>query len=184
MPIITISSIKEQTKTSNAGKKYKVVVVEGVKYGTNEEWSTNIFKNQTALIEMVDEFGPGEIANFKFKKNGNYWDLVSVEEATEENLAYALNPTPSGSGSGAKKSTNTSSSSDKMSKADWAKKDRDTKESIARAVAIKLAMDNTKQNTKANDLIAMAKEYLPFLLGEEVSEDDDSGDPLDPDIPF
>ena len=176
MPIIEISSVKEQTRTSGKGNKYKVVVVEGTKYGTNgEEWSTNIFKNQTDLLDMLDEFGPGEMANFKFKKNGKFWDLQTIEAPTEENLEYAANPTPSSSpNSGVKKSSNG------MSKEEWAEKDRLTKESIARAVAVKLAMDNTKMGTKPDVIIKEAVEYLPYLLGVDDSYDNPFGDPLDP----
>jgi len=60
--IITISKVAERTKTSKAGKKYKVVEVTGNKYITEEEWTTNIFKNKTDLLEMLDEFGPGDMA--------------------------------------------------------------------------------------------------------------------------
>jgi hypothetical protein len=176
MPIITITKIADQTKTSAKGKKYKVVHVEGTKYGSEEEWSTDIFKNDTAVLDQLDDFGPGELANFKFKKNGNFWDLKTIEEPSEENLEYAADAdnnykkSDSGGGrksTGGKSKKGGSSTSSGLSKEEWAAKDRATKESIARAVAVKLAMDNTKEGAPVKTIIKQAVKYLPFLMGED-----------------
>lgn len=171
MPVITISKIADRTKTSSRGKKYKVVTVEGTKYGSEEEWSTDIFKNDTVVIDQLEEFGPGNIANFKFIKNGSFWDLKTIEEPTAELLkdidSGEFNTKPKKTSNGSRKSTGGTTNSNKMSKDEWAAKDQATKESIARAVAIKLAMDNTKVGTASASIIKQAMDYIPFLMGED-----------------
>lgn len=181
MPVIKISSIKEKTRTSQKGKKYKVVEVQGTKYGTNDEWSTDIFKNNTDVIEQLDEFGPGEMANFQFKKNGNFYDLVGVVEPSEDNLEYAkknadkpVGGKPKGGGG--------------MSKEEWAEKDRKVKIGMAIHNSLKFAVMNTKVNEKPEKIVEMAKEFLPYLTLEELPccEEDipfgGNGDPLDPQV--
>lgn len=179
MPVITITKIADRTKTSAKGKRYKVVTVEGTKYGTDEAWSTDIFKNKTDLLAELENFGPGETANFKFVKNGNFWDLNEIMEPTEENLEYAkenaTNPTPrkstanpgGRSGSGGKSSSG-------LSKAEWAEKDRLTNIRISKAVALKAAVENTKMGTSADTIIKHAEEFILWLLdtdGDSVTVD-------------
>ena len=188
MPVITISKIADRTKTSAKGKKYKVVSVEGTKYGSDETWTTDIFANKNELLDMLNEFGPGDTANFKFVKNGNFYDLTEIVEPTEENLEYAAeNSSPrkstggkpassGGGGGGAKAGT--------MSKGEWAEKDRLTNIRIAKAVAIKLACDNTKAGTNIDALIEMAEELVPWLLDTNIAQPEPKGndDPLDPPV--
>jgi hypothetical protein len=191
--IITISKIAERTKTSKAGKKYKVVEVTGNKWHTEEEWTTGIFKNMTDLLEMLEEFGPGDVANFKFDTSGKWPELMDIEEPTEEDLKHAVEQAensdsykPKGGSGGGRKSTGGASSkstSSSMSKEEWAAKDQATKESIARAVAVKLAMDNTKVGATPTSIIKMAVKFLPFLMGEDeilfdrVTDPEDALDP-------
>ena len=172
--IITITKIANRTRVSKANKEYKVVAVEGTKYGTNEVWKKDIFANKTELVDMLNEFAPGEVVNFKHKKDGRgFWDLISIDTPTPEELDKAVNPPQDGppprrpATSGRGGSSGPKPKAGGMSKAEWAAKDAATKESIARAVAIKLAMDNTKVGTKADALIDHAMEFLPFLMGED-----------------
>jgi hypothetical protein len=173
--IITISKIAERTKTSKAGKKYKVVEVTGNKWHTEEEWTTSIFKNKTDLLEMLDEFGPGDTANFKFIKDGQWPDLNEIIEPTKEALDHAVEQAENGDNYKQEKSkgrkstggTASKSTGGGMSKQEWADKDLATKESIARAVALKLAMDNTKVGASVSVITKMAVKYLPFLMGED-----------------
>jgi hypothetical protein len=178
--IITISKIAERTKTSKAGKKYKVVEVTGNKWYTEEEWSTNIFKNKTDLLEMLEEFGPGDVANFKFVKDGKWPELSEIVEPSKEDLDNAKEQAEGG---GYKKSTQSrsmgKSKSSGLTKEEWAAKDKAKEESIARAVAIKLANDNTKVGTKPETMIEMAVEFLPFLLGEDEALFDAPASPED-----
>jgi hypothetical protein len=186
--IITISKIAERTKTSKAGKKYKVVEVTGNKWHTEEEWATGIFKNMTDLLEMLEEFGPGDVANFKFDTSGKWPELESITEPTQKELDHAVEQAensdsykPKGGSKGGRKSTGGTASkgSSTMSKEEWAAKDKATKESIARAVAVKLAMDNTKVGTFPSVVVEQAMEFLPFLMGEDEILFDKVEDPED-----
>jgi hypothetical protein len=175
--IITLSSIKERTRTSKKGKKYKVVEVIGNKWGSNEEWSTDIFKNKNDLLEELDEFGPGDVANFKFNTNGQWPELEEIVEPSKADLEKAEEAAqkpapqrgmgrPKGGGGG-------------LTKEEWAAKDAKKEASIARAVAIKLAVENTKVGTKADVLIKHAIEFMPFLLGEDEALFDAPASPED-----
>lgn len=183
--IITISKIAERTKTSKAGKKYKVVEVTGNKWHTEEEWTTNIFKNKTDLLEMLDEFGPGDTANFKFDTSSEWPELMEIVEPTKEALDHAVEQAENGGNfkkggsGGGRKTTGGKATSSTMSKQEWAAKDEATKQSIARAVAIKLAMDNTKLGATPASIIKQAVKYMPFLLGEDEILFDKMTDPED-----
>jgi len=185
--IITISKIAERTRTSKAGKKYKVVEVTGNKWHTEEEWTTNIFKNKTDLLEMLEEFGPGDVANFKFVKDGQWPELNEIVEPTKAELDNAVEQAENGGnykkgGSGGRsmgKSSKSTGGGSGMSKEEWAAKDRKTQHSIARAVAIKLAMDNTKLGATPTSIIKQAVKYMPFLLGEDEILFDKVADPED-----
>jgi len=192
--IITISSIKEKTKTSAKGKKYKVVEVVGTKWATEEEWSTAIFKNKTELLAMLEEFAPGDVANFKFDTSGKFPELTTIEEPTRENLAYAEEKVenPQRGGSYQKKTTGGNSNAGgkttggSLSKAEWAEKDRLTNIRIAKAVALKAAIDNKKEGTALKTLIKMAEEIVPWLLDTDIngmgSDPEDALDSLEPPV--
>lgn len=186
--IITISKIAPRTKTSKAGKKYQVVEVTGNKWASEEEWKTDIFKNKTDLLDMLDEFGPGDVANFKFVKDGKWPDLNEICEPTKEELDKAQEThdnggyKPSGGGrtSGKKAGGNAGGGgSSSMSKAEWAAKDAAKENSIARAVSLKLAMENTKVGATPASIIKQAVKYMPFLLGEDEILFDKVKDPED-----
>ena len=176
--IITISSIKEKTKTSAKGKKYKVVEVVGTKWATEEEWSTAIFKNKTELLAMLEEFAPGDVANFKFDTSGKFPELSTIEEPTKENLEFAEekveNPyqgrqKKTTGGTGGAKSGGSGGGASAMSKGEWAEKDRLTNIRIAKAVALKAAIDNKKEGTALKTLIKMAEEIVPWLLDTDIN---------------
>lgn len=188
MPVVTISSIKDVTRISQKGKKYKVVEVKGTKYGTdNEEWSTDIFKNKTDLIDSLDDFAPGETVNFKFQKNGNFYDLTDIAEPTEENLEFAKKAASSETGGPA--------NSGGKSKGGWNGR---TGEAYDRSSSIYLAMDIATENKtakgkiKVEDLIEMAEDIFEYIhngdnvyAAPEVDTDDapfDGDDPLDPPV--
>lgn len=166
--IITISKIAEQTKTSKKGNKYKVVRVEGNKWASEEEWGTDIFKNATDLLDQLDEFGPGDVANFKYDTSGKWPELKTIEEPTTEELDKATETHENGGykkdGGGRQMGKGGGGT---MSKEEWAAKDLKKEHSIARAVAIKLAMENTKVGATPASIIKQAVKYMPFLLGED-----------------
>ena len=174
--IITINSIKEKTKTSGQGKKYKVVEVIGTKWATDEEWTHNIFKNKTELLAMLEEFAPGDVANFKFDTSGKFPELTTIEEPTKENLEFAEEKVENPYQGNQKKTTGGTPSAGKagggagsMSKGEWAEKDRLTNIRIAKAVALKAAIDNKKEGTALKTLIKMAEEIVPWLLDTDIN---------------
>ena len=194
--IITITSIKKATKTSKAGNKYKVTSILGNKWASEEEWGTDIPSFKEELTESLADFAVGDVANFKFDTSGRWPELEEILDATEEDLEKAQeavdNPYDGGKkGGGGKKSTSGKSKSgaggaggsSSMSKAEWAAKDVKTENSIARAVALKLAMENTKVGATPASIIKQAVKYIPFLLGEDeilfdaVKDPEDSLDP-------
>jgi len=175
MPVVTISKISDQTKTSAKGKKYKVTVVEGTKYGSEDAWETKIFKNQKDLLDQLEEFGPGETANFKFKKNGNFYDLYEISEPTEENLAYAKQGGQAGKGG----ATSGGGYNGR------------TGEQWNRSAAIYLAVDIAKENktakgkVKMEDVMELAGEIYDYIQLGHTQYDNpfaegEGGDPLDP----
>ena len=184
--IITISKVAERTKTSKAGKKYKVVEVTGNKYITEEEWTTNIFKNKTDLLEMLDEFGPGDVANFKFVKDGKWPELSEIVEPTPDDLDHAKEQAENGDsykkgGGGGRKTSGGPSGGGGMSKEEWAEKDRLTNIRIAKAVALKAAIDNRKEGTTLKTIIKLADEIVPWLLDTDINHmGADPEDALDP----
>ena len=186
MPVIKIDKIATRTKTSAKGKKYKVKTIEGVKYGSDEPWSVDVFINQTDLLEELDEFSPGELVNVKFKKNGNFYDVVGFEEPDAE-LIQKIDSgefeTPAKKTTGGKGSTSGGGArNSSMSKEEWAEKDRLTNIRIAKAVALKAAVDNTKMGTDAKALMEFADKLLPYLMNTKVPEKvaDKGKDALDP----
>jgi hypothetical protein len=182
MPVIKISSIKDLTRTSAKGKKYKVTEVIGEKYGTGDEWKTDIFKNNTEVLEQLEEFGVGETANFEFKKNGNFYDLVAITTPSEENLEYAKKNASAPSGGPAKGGG--------YSNKKW---DGRTGAAYDRSASVYLAFDILKSaETEANlrkkgseglmkEVIEMADILNDYIHdGDNVFEAPEEGDGLDP----
>ena len=188
MSVIKIESIyEEQRIAKQSGKPYKVTVVTGTKYGSGDSWEQPIFANNKSLLRQLSEFGKGDVANFKYEENGKYHDLISIEipdKALIDKIdSGEVNTSAKSQGGSGKKtySGGSNTSSDKMSKAEWAEKDRLTIIRIAKAVALKAAIDNTKVGTKPCDLMEMADEFLPYLMDMDLSTGSGSGgDPLDP----
>jgi hypothetical protein len=190
MSVIRINSIYEETRTSKAGKKYGVTVVTGTKYGTDDDWEQPIFSNNKKMLRQLEEFGKGDVANFRYEKNDRgYNDLVAVETPNKELIAKIDSgevTTFSKGGGGGKSSSNVSNGggSDKMSKAEWAEKDRLTNIRISKAVALKVAADNAKTGTIPTALITFAEELMPWLLdtGNDGAVTVDPEDALSPPV--
>ena len=179
MSVIKIESIYKEKRTSKAGKSYGVVVVTGTKYGTGDSWEQPIFDNNKKVLSQLEEFGIGDVANFKYEKNKNFFDLVSIEVPTKE-LIKSIDEgdfkTKSKAGGGGKKSSNASTNDSNMSKAEWAEKDRLTNIRIAKAVALKAAIDNSKIGTKVDELLDVATTLIPWLLDTDIKPVVDTGD--------
>ena len=176
MSVIRIESIYKEKRISKAGKSYGVTVVTGTKYGTDENWEQPIFDNDKRMLAQLEEFGKGDVANFKYEKNGKFFDLTSIEipdKALIDKIDSGDIDTDAKfrGGSGNKKSYGGSNgASDKMSKEEWAEKDRLTIIRIAKAVALKAAIDNSKVGTKPCDLMELADEFIPYLLDVGIND--------------
>jgi hypothetical protein len=189
MSVIRIESIYDETRIAKgSGKPYKVTVVTGIKYGTDEEWQQPIFANDKSMLAKLSEFGKGDVANFKYEQNGKFFDLIDIQvpdKALIDKIDSGEVDVPTKSQGGGKKNSSSNgfngSTNDKMSKAEWAEKDRLTNFRIAKAVALKAAVDNTKIGTNAETLIGLSEELIPWLLNtSEASPLTEGDDPLDP----
>lgn len=176
MPVIKVESIGKVQKG-----KARLTEVTGTKIDGSGDWKGSFYSSDTQLQEELSEFGKGDTVNVRMEKNARgYWDVKHFEEADADLIEKIK-----GKGSGSPKQygggsqSHVVAKSGGMSKEEWAAKDKATKESIARAVAVKLANDNTKLGTKTSAIIDMATEFLPFLLDEEEDLNADA-DPLDP----
>jgi hypothetical protein len=120
------------------------------------------------VIKKLRRLEAGERVNVKHTKNGKFMNVSDILPLEAEATA---NPT------GGTKSQGRSAggTSDKMSKEDWAEKDRIKAMNIARAAALKQAVANLKVGTAAEAVLERAEEFLPFLLGESANtmRDDD-----------
>ena len=190
MPKIKLTGVYSDKLGSQDAKR-----VEGTRIDNGDEWSKKFFANNRELRTQLDDFGVGDNVDVQMVQDGKFWNIAAFNEidpALVEQIAGQGNKYDGGGGKPdgspstgpSVRSTATagpSGSSDKMSKAEWAEKDKQTKLAIARAVAIKLAMDNTKVGTKPDTVIEEAFAYLPYLLGETVGgTDGEGGNPLDP----
>jgi len=165
------------------GDVWKAYTMYGSKIEDGTEWkSGNIFDNKfnTDIIKKLRRLEAGDKVDVKHTKNGKFWNVSDIVPLSEEEaVPYEGNPTKKSSGGTRSQGAGAGGTSDKMSKAEWAAKDRATKESIARAVALKVANDNTKVGSTANAIMKNAKEFLPYLLDEEDFAGDAQEDPLD-----
>lgn len=181
MGIIRIDSIKDESRVSKQGKKYNVTCVRGTYYGSDDEWQQDIFKNDKKMLRKLEEFGKGDVANFVYEKNGTYFDLVDIREPEAEYLSKIDNgevETGKPKKKYEKQTAKSTGNSNSMSKEEWAEKDRLTNIRIAKAVALKAAIDAGKKTVKT--IIPFAEELLPWLLDPEIAIVGDLDDPLDP----
>lgn len=189
MTVARITGIYNETRTSKGGKEYQVRVVKGVKYGTEVDWEQPIFLNDKKILRKLEDYAKGDVANFKYEKKGNFFNLVDITDPDPEYLAKIDNgevteprrQTGGSSYSGGSKKT----SSGGLTKEEWAEKDRVKTLAIAKAVALKAAVDNTKIGTTAEALIEFAEQLIPWLLktgGRKDERTDDGTDPLDPPV--
>lgn len=177
MKIKFIALEREEGQTA-AGKSWTAYKLVGTEADGGKVWgSPKIFDNKynAAIIEKASNLEQGDLFEASMEKNAaGYWAITNVDVLDGSEAAKSVPSTPKKAQYTPKQSGG--GKSDTMSKEDWAKKDKVTRESIARAVALKEANVNTKAGTKPADLIAMALEFEPYLLGTVV---DDSKDGLE-----
>lgn len=182
MPKIKLTGVYPDKLGTQEAKR-----VEGTRIDNGETWSKKFFANNRELRTQLDDFGVGDNVDVQMVQDGKFWNIAGfaeidpalVEQIANKGNTYdggkKANPT-GGSSTNRSNPTTTGGGSDKMSKAEWAAKDRAKELSIARAVALKAAVDNTKIGASVESIVGLAKEFVPYLLDEENL----GADPLDP----
>lgn len=166
-----IATLKE-TKDVLVGKYPALEIV--VKKQDGSTKSYRILKFDKGLVSAFqNDVAPGDVCNITFEENDKgFMNIVAVKKHD--------GPAPSSSGSG--KGSTGSHASGKLTNEEWAEIREDKAKAIARAVALKAAVDNTKVGAKAETLIAMAEELVPYLLGED-NNDSPFVEDTDADVP-
>ena len=158
---------------------YDAIEVTGKRLDDGKTWSKPFFANNNELINQLNDFSIGEEVNVMMeqnKKNKKFWNIVAFKEMTDADREKLANPQRGG---GTTHSSKGSAGSDKMTKAEWAEKDRVKTIAIARAVALKAAVENLKEGAPAKAIMKRADELLPYLFEENHIQGGDS-DSLDP----
>jgi hypothetical protein len=161
---------------------YDAIEVTGKQLDNGKTWSKSFFANNGNLVGALDEFGVGEDVNVVMEKKGKFWNIKDFKEMTDadyEQVGGGGSKKRSTGGSG-KGSTGSLAKSDGMSKEEWAEKDRITRMSIAKSVALKEAVNNLKEGATAAAVLKRANEYLPYLLDLDDSPFVEAKDALDP----
>lgn len=184
MPIIKYTGLYNDMLGSKQAKR-----IEGDRVDNGESWSKKFFADAKDLRMQLDEFGVGDIVNVKMRKDGKFWNIDAFEEAAPELVdkikdtggnAY---PTKARKGSSDLSSSSSGTttggeSSDKMTKAEWAEKDRKAKIGMSIHNSIAAASHVCKTGTSPEALVEYAKKLLPYLMLTELPDSGD--DPLDP----
>jgi hypothetical protein len=149
--------------------------------------STNIFKqpDQEEVLSKLFALEAGDKVDVVHKKMKGGWGIVDIKPITEDDVRSAGNNPTRGYKKKAASGTDGGSGngkSDQMSKAEWAEKNRIDSIRIAKSVALKAAVENTKSGETAKNVLALADDFLPWLLDVEIGAPvaDDGTDPLDP----
>ena len=101
MPLVTISSWKNETRTSSAGNEYDCTVFSGTKHGydgaEDEPW-------EKPMVEWADSEWIDEIRSYEFpaklliknEKEGKHWRIVSIEpwDGTKRKRGGEQGPVP------------------------------------------------------------------------------------------
>jgi hypothetical protein len=157
---------------------YKII---GIKLEDGKEWeSTNIFDNpyNADILEELRGLEAGEKVAVKHTKNKQgYWTVSGLGKVSE-------NPSRPASGAGGSSgSSSKKKGGDTMTKEEWAKKNEVDRIRIAKSVALKAAVENTKIGADPDAVLKVAIKFMPFLtddmLGDEVPFDMGGEDGLD-----
>ena len=169
---------------------YDAIEVTGKQLDNGKMWSKSFFANNGNLVGALDDFGVGEDVNVVMEKKGKFWNIKDFKEMTDADYEQvggggSKKRSTGGSGKGSTGSpAKSNAKSNGMSKEEWAEKDRKTRMSIAKSVALKEAVNNLKEGATAAAVLKRANEYLPYLLDLDDSpfvEDKDALDPPDDD---
>lgn len=79
--------------------KYPAKRIIGKKIQDGSEWSREIFSN-TDAAKQLSNFAEGETINVKMQKDGKFWNVTGVFEATPDEIEAAKEPYKGGHGAG------------------------------------------------------------------------------------
>lgn len=155
---------------------WRAFVIYGTKLEDGAAWNgKHIFedKDNISLINVVKSLEQGERIDVKHVRAGNgNWKTSEIVRLAGAEAA--------GTRSGKKQANN----NDQMTKEDWAEKNKIDALRIAKSVALKAAVDNTKVGSHPEVVLEHAHTFLPFLLDDihpmDFNKDDYQGD-ADPD---
>jgi len=163
---------------------FDAIEVTGKRLDSGKTWSKAFFANNDVLENKLNDFTIGEDVNVVLKqgkKNKKFWNIVDFKEVTEEEREMAktpYDPSSSGKKTGSGTSKRSGGSEDKMTKAEWAEKDRLKSIAIAKAVGVKTAAMAGKTTPKA--VMDFSDKILSYLLDTNLLIAGKDGDPLSP----
>lgn len=82
--IIKLTGVEDGKLGSKAAK-----VIMGEKVGTGEKWATKFFANNKEIRDKLSDMEMGDIINVVFTKNGEFYNVSDVLEATDEDIEKA-----------------------------------------------------------------------------------------------
>lgn len=191
--ILKLSAKENFEMTAKSGKKYDMTKIIGDRLDDGQQWEKAFFANNKELATALAEFGIGEYVNVQMKQDGKNWNIAGFSGVSDE-MIEKVKATNGGYKqevpSYQNKTTEVKTgSSDKMSKAEWAEKDRKAKIGMSIHNAVAAASRVCKAGTKPVALLEYAAELLPFLMMSELPEEEDptevlaeidKSDPLNP----
>lgn len=154
------------------GGKFPGKEIEGTRIDNGERWGKNFFADKRDLRNQLDEFGIGDVLNIKMVQDGKYWNIESITEASEALIQKAQEYGAKDNGGGGNKPAKTYFAG--TAETATMGKPSNTEASIARAVALKIAVSHLGGKAKMTEekIIASAKKYLPYLLDEKEKVDE------------
>lgn len=167
---IKFKEIEKQTGKKANGDAWEAFVIHGTKMEDNTDWSsTKIFDNRynEEILGKLEGLEPGDAINVVHKKNkAGYWVVSDITEPKEESRPKS-NSSPRSSGAGGSSGSG-KGKGDTMSKEEWAAKNEVDRIRIAKSVALKAAIEHSKAGTKAETVVALAQEFMPFLTDDKI----------------
>lgn len=169
--LIKLTDLKDSTITTKAGNECDVKVVTGERIDNGETWERKVFMFNEKLIKQLADFGIGDNINVKMVQEGRFWNIDNFEVADDSYVETVRKNAKKNPSKGKEMAQSAGGGSSKMSKEEWAAKERRTKVGMSIHNAVAAASRLLKVGTKPEAVVEYAKELLPFLMLEELPED-------------
>jgi hypothetical protein len=145
----------------------------GTKVDDGEDWEKKIFANSKQLRDQLDKFGIGDYVVVKQVKQGKFWNITAFEAASPALVESAKNSggytKPSGGGDYKKTYTK---------KEPWVA-DPNKDGAIARAVALKAAVEIATPKATVPAIIKNAKLFEVYLMDKKDEAEEDPQEDCD-----